>query len=64
MKWADFMDTVRNLRVQSMKWVILWIGNVNLNQESFNAKIRSFRAQLSGLSDVKHFLFRLTNIYA
>ena len=66
MKWADFMDTVRNLRVQSMKWVILWIGNVNvnLNQESFNAKIKSFRAQLRGVSDVKYFLFRLTKIYA
>ena len=64
MKWADFMDTVRTLRVQSMKWADFMDRKCKSKSESFNAKIRSFRAQLSGLSDVKHFLFRLTNIYA
>lgn len=38
--------------------------STNASAESFNAKIKSFRAQLRGVSDVKYFLFRLTNIYA
>ncbi|MCL2738112.1 MAG: transposase, partial [Bacteroidales bacterium] len=32
--------------------------------ESFNAKIKSFRASLRGVSDMKFFLFRLSKIYA
>ena len=38
--------------------------STNASAESFNAKIKSFRAHLRGVSDVKYFLFRLTNIYA
>ena len=38
--------------------------STNASAESFNAKIKSFRAQLRGVSDVKYFLFRLTKIYA
>lgn len=36
----------------------------NASAESFNCKIKAFRAQLRGVSDVKYFLFRLKNIYA
>ena len=36
----------------------------NAAAESFNAKIKSFRAALRGVVDVKFFLFRLTKIYA
>ena len=36
----------------------------NASAESFNSKIKNFRAQLRGVSDVKYFLFRLQNIYA
>ncbi|WP_269243636.1 transposase [Flavobacterium limnophilum] len=32
--------------------------------ESFNAKIKAFRAQFRGVRNVEFFLFRLTNIYA
>ena len=32
--------------------------------ESLYSKIKDFRAQLRGVSDVKYFLFRLQNIYA
>lgn len=38
--------------------------STNASAESFNAKIKNFRAQLRGVSDVKYFLFRLKNIYA
>lgn len=36
----------------------------NASVESFNSKIKSFRAQLRGVSDTKYFLYRLSKIYA
>ena len=38
--------------------------STNASAESFNAKIKNFRAQLRGISDVKYILFRLQKIYA
>ena len=38
--------------------------STNAFAESFNAKIKSFRAALRGVSDIKFFLFRLSSIYA
>ena len=35
----------------------------NASAESFNCKIKTFRAQLRGVSDINYFLFRLQNIY-
>jgi hypothetical protein len=32
--------------------------------ESFNAKIKAFRAQFRGVTNIGFFLFRLTRIYA
>ena len=37
--------------------------STNVSAESFNAKIKAFRASLRGVSDIKFFLFRLVNIY-
>ncbi|WP_218049195.1 transposase, partial [Bacteroides acidifaciens] len=36
----------------------------NAAAESFNAKIKQFRAQLRGVIDIPFFLYRLTKIYA
>jgi len=36
----------------------------NASAESFNAKIKSFRASLRGVADTKFFFFRLAKIYA
>ena len=36
----------------------------NAAAESFNAKIKAFRAQLRGIKDIKYFIFRLQKIYA
>lgn len=36
----------------------------NANAESFNSKIKNFRANLRGVSDVKFFLFRLEKLFA
>ena len=38
--------------------------STNAAAESFNAKIKAFRANLKGVIDVDFFLFRLTKIYA
>jgi transposase len=38
--------------------------STNASAESFNAKIKAFRASLRGVTDINFFLFRLSNIYA
>jgi transposase len=38
--------------------------STNANAESFNSKIKSFRANLRGVTDVKFFLFRLEMLFA
>ena len=38
--------------------------NTNANAESFNSKIKLFRANLRGVTDTKFFLFRLTKLFA
>ena len=38
--------------------------NTNANAESFNSKIKLFRANLRGVTDTKFFLFRLAKLFA
>lgn len=38
--------------------------NTNANAESFNSKIKNFRANLRGVTDIIFFLFRLQKLYA
>jgi transposase len=38
--------------------------STNANAESFNSKIKGFRANLRGVTDVKFFLFRLDRLFA
>jgi len=38
--------------------------STNANAESFNSKIKGFRANLRGVKDVKFFLFRLEKLFA
>lgn len=38
--------------------------STNASAESFNAKIKEFRAQFRGIRDIAFFLYRLTKIYA
>ncbi len=37
--------------------------STNAAAESFNAKIKEFRRQFRGVTDIKFFLYRLTKIY-
>ena len=36
----------------------------NASAESFNAKIKAFRAQFRGVGDIRFFMFRLATLYA
>ncbi len=38
--------------------------STNASAESFNTKIKAFRAQFRGVTNIEFFLFRLSNIYA
>ena len=38
--------------------------NTNASAESFNAKLKAFRAQFRGVRDISFFLFRVSKIYA
>jgi len=38
--------------------------NTNANAESFNSKIKLFRANQRGVVDVKFFMFRLEKLFA
>ena len=38
--------------------------STNASAESFNAKIKAFRAQFRGVKNIGFFLFRLTTIFA
>jgi len=62
----DSFQVVRETVYENYPKILNFFDNraTNASAESFNAKIKNFRAQLRGVSDVKYFLFRLQNIYA
>jgi len=73
-KWID--DT-RNLKIKQFNSVANSVENhfetilnffhqrsTNANAESFNSKIKLFRANLRGVSDTRFFLFRLMKLFA
>lgn len=73
-QWYDRVDKVQFLSfgtvartIQSHYETILnFFDNrsTNASAESFNAKIKAFRASFRGVRDVRFFLFRVTKIYA
>ena len=60
--FATIMNTIRI----NYDGIINYFENrsTNASAESFNAKIKAFRAQFRGVRNVEYFLFRLTQIYA
>ena len=62
----DSFQVVRETVYENYPDILNFFENrsTNASAESFNSKIKNFRAQLRGVSDVKYFLFRLQNIYA
>ena len=56
-----------NIAENSIEYNILNFFNnrsTNASAESFNSKIKLFRANLRGVSDTTFFLFRLTKLFA
>lgn len=60
--FASIMNTIQ----LNYAGIINYFENRSTNAaaESFNAKIKAFRAQFRGVRNLEYFLFRLTNIFA
>lgn len=76
-KFNEWKQKVRELKIDEFNTVIYSLEhhitnilnffdnrNTNANAESFNSKIKNFRANLRGVTDVKFFLFRLQKLFA
>jgi len=76
-KFAEWKQKVEDLNIKEFNTVVNSIENhmenilnffdnrsTNANAESFNSKIKLFRANLRGVTDVKFFLFRLGKLFA
>ncbi|WP_262916481.1 transposase [Flavobacterium pectinovorum] len=59
-------NTISRTIINHYQAILNYFDNrsTNASAESFNAKIKAFRAQFRGVRNVEFFLFRLTNIYA
>jgi transposase len=64
-KFKSFNSISRTMSIH-YKNILNYFDNrsTNASAESFNAKIKAFRAQFRGVRSIEFFLFRLTNIYA
>lgn len=64
-KISEF-NTVLNSIEYHLENILNFFNNrsTNANAESFNSKIKGFRANLRGVTDVKFFLFRLEKLFA
>jgi transposase len=65
LKLKDF-NTVANTIESHFENILNYFNNfnTNANAESFNSKLKLFRANLRGVVDTKFFLFRLTKLFA
>lgn len=59
-------NTIVNTITHNYRSILNYFVNrsTNASAESFNAKIKAFRAQFRGVKNVEFFLFRLTTIFA
>ncbi len=64
-EFKSFNTIARSIQMH-YKPILNYFNNrsTNASAESFNAKIKEFRAQFRGVRDVKFFLYRLTKLYA
>lgn len=62
----DTFNTVANTIENKLSTILNFFEyrNTNANAESFNSKIKLFRANLRGVVDTKFFLFRLSKLFA
>ncbi len=59
-------NTISRTIILHHKKILNYFDNksTNASAESFNAKIKAFRAQFRGVGDINFFLFRLTKLFA
>lgn len=62
----DEFNTVANSVINHFDTILAFFDNrsTNAHAESFNSKIKLFRANLRGVTDTRFFLFRLSKLYA
>ena len=62
----DNFNTVANSLQNNYQSIVNYFYNrsTNASAESFNAKIKAFRAQFRGVRDVNFFLYRLVKLFA
>ncbi len=73
-RWYNYVDALDskffNSVIQTMQNNYATIANyfenrsTNASAESFNAKVKAFRAQLRGIEDIPFFIFRLAKLFA
>jgi len=62
--FESFGTVARTVQTHYLRIVNFFVRrSTNAASESFNAKIKAFRAQLRGVRDISFFLYRLSNIY-
>ena len=70
MKSQFFVDKMQNNRdftlSHNYQTILNYFDNrsTNASAESFNAKVKAFRAQFRGVRDIPFFIFRLAKIFA
>ena len=59
-------NTISRTIINHYQTILNYFDNrsTNASAESFNSKIKAFRAQFRGVSDIAFFLFRLENLFA
>lgn len=64
-KYVNFYSVANTIK-QNLENILNFFitRNTNANAESFNAKIKLFRANLRGVVDIPFFLFRLSKLFA
>jgi len=60
----NFFYTVANTVENNFENILNYFNKRNTNAESFNSKIKLFRANQRGVRDTKFFLFRLSKLFA
>ena len=61
----SFRTVARSVQAHYLSILNFFINrSTNASAESFNAKVKAFRATSRGVRDIKFFLFRLAKIYA
>jgi hypothetical protein len=62
----EYLNTISRTIINHDQRILNYFDNrsTNASAESFNAKIKAFRSQFSGLRNIEFVLFRVSTIYA